>query len=429
MAKLPLEGIRVAALTVVWAGPFAEMLLADWGAEVIRVESLKHFPVPTRGMMPRPPAFLTEHWRGYTAYVGKEPGERPWNRFALFNAHARNKLSMTVDLTQPKGMEIFKRLIEVSDIYLDSNQVQVAEKLGINYDMLRQVKPDIIMITMPGFGTTGPYKYYRAFGAHLEGFFGHTWLRGYPDSDPTTTTYAFHCDAAAGATAAFAAVMALRYRNRTGKGQWIDLAQAEAAVPHLGEAVMDYTMNRRVQGAMGNRHPSAAPCGCYRCRGEDRWVTITVTSDEEWQGLCRAMGNPSWTKDERFADGLSRYRNQVELDRLVEEWTIQHDHYAVMHLLQREGVPAGPVIDDRDALNDPHLKDRGFFEELYQEDCGTLTYPGLAWKMSKTPNYLRLPPVRLGEHNEYVYKEVLKVSDEEYAELEREGHIGMDYLV
>jgi len=189
---------------------------------------------------------------------------------------------------------------------------------------------------------------------------------------------------------------------------------------------MDYTMNGRVQDTPGNRHPFMAPHGCYRCRGEDRWVAIAVASDEEWQGLCRAMGNPDWTKNERFADSLSRYRNQDELDRLIEEWTSQHDAYAVMFALQREGVATGAVLDDRDAYNDPHLKDRGFFQELTHPDCGTHLYPGIMWKMSKTPNAIRTPPCCLGEHNEYVYKKLLGVSDEEYAQLDKEGHIGTE---
>ena len=431
MAKLPLQGIRVVDITVIWAGPFATLNLADWGAEVIRVESIKHFQVLTRGGNARPPQDLVSNptrTGGLATYCNRDVSFRPWNRFTLFNAHARNKLSCTMDLAQPKGKELFKRLIQASDVFLESNAPHVMEHLGLTYDVLKEVNPGLIMISMPGFGNYGPCKYYRALGAHQEGFIGHTHLRGYPDSDPSTTSTLFHADEAAGAHAALAVLLALYYRNRTGKGQFIDMAQAEATMPHLGEAIMDYTMNKRVQTSSGNRLPGAAPCGCYHCQGEDRWINITVSTDKEWEGLCRAMGNPQWTREERFSSSLSRDRNQDELDKRIEEWTVTQDHYALMYRLQREGVPAGPVIFEDDAYNDPHLKERGFFEELTHTECGTHLYPGLGWRMSKTPNNLRLPPVRLGEHNEYVYKQVLKVSDEEYMELEKGGHIGMDYM-
>jgi len=431
MAKLPLQGIRVVDITVIWAGPFATLHLADWGAEVIRVESVKHFQVLTRGGNARPPQELVSNptrTGGLGTYCNRDVSFRPWNRFTLFNAHARNKLGCTMDLAQPKGKELFKRLIQESDVFLESNAPHVMENLGLTYDVLKEVNPKLIMISMAGFGHYGPCKYYRALGAHQEGFIGHTFLRGYPDSDPSTTSTLYHADEAAGTHAAFAVLLALHYRNRTGKGQFIDMAQAEATMPHLGEAIMDYTMNRRVQTSTGNRLPGTAPCGCYRCRGEDRWINITVSSDGEWAGLCRAMGNPQWTNEERFSDSLSRDKHQDELDRFIEEWTVTQNHYDLMYRLQREGVPAGPVIFEDDAYADPHLKERGFFEELTHEECGTHLYPGLGWRMSQTPNKLRLPPVRLGEHNEYVYKQILKVPDEEYLELEKEGHIGMDYV-
>lgn len=430
MARLPLEGIRIADLTVVWAGPFATQFLADWGAEVIRVESLQHWQQLTRGPIARPPKELMAKeqivpWVG--GYVDRDPGERPWNRHPYFNAHARNKLCMTVDLTKPKGKDIFKRLVEVSDIVFENNSPEVTEKWGFTYEELVKIKPDIIVVNMPCLGLSGPYKYYRMRGFELECLCGHTLLRGYPGLDPTTIADVYHCDAASGACAALATVMALRHRRKTGRGQHIEIPQAETLIPQLGQAIMDYTLNRRVQQTMGNRDPSAIQ-GCYRCKGEENWVNITISSDEEWQGFCRAMGNPQWTKEERFGDALSRYQNHDELDKLIEEWTRQHDHYAIMFMLQKEGVPAGAVMSSRDCFNDPHLKERGFFEPLTQVDCGTHLYPGLAWKASKTQNRLRLPPVRLGEHNEYVYKQVIGVSDAAYEELEKEGHIGMDYV-
>jgi crotonobetainyl-CoA:carnitine CoA-transferase CaiB-like acyl-CoA transferase len=438
MTKLPLEGVRVVEMTVVAAGPFGTMLLADLGAEVIRVESVHHFPPATRGWMPRPPQFLVPTTGatfggtgGIQTYVDHWAGDRPWDRFVMFHALGRNKSSCCIDLTRPQGVEVFKRLIKVSDVFFESNAPATMEKLGLTYDVLRDVKPDIIYLSMPGLGCSGPHKYCSLFGAQLQALAGHTWLTRYPDLDYTTTqSLLFHCDASSGATAAFAVLCALRYRKRTGKGQFIDLAQIETVIPHLGEAIMDYTMNGRVQEPMGNRHPSMAPHGVYRCRGEDRWVVISVSSDEEWQGLCRALGNPPWASEERFSTSKGRLENQDELDKYIEEWTCCHDNYEVMYILQKEGVAAGPVIDQRDAYHDAQLQCRGFFEVVSHREAGTHLYPGMLYKMGKTPLSIRKPPPCLGEHNDYVFKDVIGMSDDEIAELEKEQIIGGDeYLI
>jgi len=301
------------------------------------------------------------------------------------------------------------------------------EKLGITYKMLKEVKPNIIMARQPAWGLSGPYRDFRAFGNDVEAISGHTLLRGYSDEDPSSQSLFVPSDSAAGSQTAFAVISALHYRNQTGKGQLIESTLAENFFPWLGQAIMDYTMNQRIQGTLGNRDPFAIQ-GCYRCQGEDRWVNITIFDDEEWEGFCRALGNPAWTKEERFTNALGRYRNHDELDEHIEEWTLQHDHFEVMYLLQGEGVPAAPIEDHRDAYNDPQLKERGFFEQITHVDVGTYLHPGMLWKMSQTPLSIRRPPCRLGEHNEYVYKEVIGVSEEEYVELEKEGHIGMDYV-
>jgi crotonobetainyl-CoA:carnitine CoA-transferase CaiB-like acyl-CoA transferase len=437
MAKLPLEGVRVAATPVVFAGPFATMLLADLGAEVILVESIHHFPSITRGYMPKPPQAMVPTTGatfggtgGIQTYVDHWAGDRPWDRFVMFHALGRNKLSCCIDLSRPEGVDVFKRLIKVSDVFFESNAADAMEKLGLTYDVLREVKSDLIYLSMPGLGCSGPHKYCSIFGAQLQALAGHTWLTRYPDLDYTTTqSLIFHSDAAAGATAAFAILCALRYRRRTGKGQFIDLAQLETVIPHLGEAIMDYTMNKRVREPLGNRHPSMAPHGVYRCRGDDKWVVIAVSSEEEWQGLCRAIGNPTWTTEERFLTALGRLEHQDELDRYVEAWTSTHDNYEVMCIMQKEGVAAGPVLDQRDALHDPQLASRGFFEVVSHREAGTHLYPGMLWKMSGTPLSIRKPPPCLGEHNEYVFKNVIGMSDEEIADLEKGQVIGGDEYV
>ena len=244
--------------------------------------------------------------------------------------------------------------------------------------------------------------------------------------DPSGNTAVYMADAAGGSQGAFAVMAALHHRKRTGKGQLVELGQAENALPFLGQAFMDFSMNGRSPTTTGNRDPHAIQ-GCYPCKGDDRWVCITVFDDEQWESLCAVMDDPDWSVDERFANQTKRYEHHDEIDGHIAQWTSERSPYEVMRLLQDVGVPAGPVMDQKDAYDDPHLDERGMFEEVYQEDTGTHRYPGAPFKMSGTPVKIRRGPVRLGEDNEYVYKTLLRLSDEEFAELEREGHIGMDY--
>ncbi len=427
MPNLPLQGIRVLEFGVVWAGPYCAAFLGGLGAEVIKIESLKVFIPMTRGQIPRPTEQnLRDLPSSVGATPGRVPGRRPWNRMPLFNAHASNKLGMTVDLLKPRGQKALRDLIAVSDVIVENNPTETMEKLGISYEMLREQNPSIIMLRMPAYANEGPYQNHRSFGFHIEGVVGHSLLRGYEDMDPSAVTSVLMGDAASGTQGAFAVLSALHYRRRTGKGQLIELSQAENLIPFMGEAFMDYSMNGRSQSTMGNRHPHALQ-GCYPCRGDDRWVCITITDDDDWRGLCQAMGDPAWTQEWEVSDPVERYRRHDNIDEKISIWTKSLEPRQVMLLLQERGVAAGPVMDQRDAFADPHLDHRGAFEEVYQEDTGTHLYPGAPYKMSETPVRIRRGPVRLGEDNRYLYQDLLGYTPEEYAILEEEGHIGMDY--
>ncbi len=276
-----------------FAGPYATQFLADWGAEAIWVES-RQFVATSR---PRPGRGKGVRGIFLETPPNRDWGEHPWNRNPLTNLTARNKLSMTVDLRRPEGVDIFKRLVKVSDVIVENRGPQAMEKLGIDYAVLKEIKPDIIMVRMPGFGLSGPYKDFRSWGAQLDSLAGQAYLMGYPDRDPTRTPSSAHCDASGGASAALAVLMALHYRDRTGKGQFIEVAQLETLIPQFGEWVMDWTLSQHIQNKLGNRHPSAIQ-GCYRCKGgTNRWVCITIGTDEEWVGFCRAIGDPAWCKE------------------------------------------------------------------------------------------------------------------------------------
>ena len=424
-ARLPLEGVRIVDMTLAWVGPFGTQLLADWGAEVIRVEPIDIFQYGTRatGIIPADRGLYD--WA--SSYPDSIPGERHWNRNAVFQIHGRNKLSMTSNLPKPDIMDTYLQLVSISDVVIENNVPQTYDKIGASYDQLRQVRPDIIMVRVPAYGLTGPYARYRALGPQMESAAGHTWIRGYRDGPFTDAGTSFLGDAVGGLTEAFAVLMALCHRKRTGQGQLVDVATTEAIVSYVPESTLDWRVNGRIQSAMGNAHPSRAPQGCYKCRGEDNWLVISVGSDEEWAGLKRAMGNPDWAREARFDTVLGRYRCQEEIDDHLEEWTADKDHVELMSLLQGEGVPAGAVHDQQELYEDPQMVARGYFEQLEQPSTGRHAYTGMMWKMTETPNGIRLPAPMLGEHNEYVFKELLGVTEAEYKGFEDAGHVGMDY--
>jgi crotonobetainyl-CoA:carnitine CoA-transferase CaiB-like acyl-CoA transferase len=427
MPGLPLEGLRILDLGIALAVPYGTMLLADLGAQVIRVESTQVFPNQTRGIVAHPSKEAIKTMAPISGgYPNREPGQRPWNRFPWANCTGRNKLGMTVDLRQPAGLEVLRRLVKISDAVMENNTPVSLERLGITYGWLREIKQDIVFVQLSSFGQNGPYRDYRALGLQTDAFCGHDMLRRYRDRDPSYNTWAVPSDYAGGISAAAACVLALIHRRRTGQGQHVDISMVENFLNLIGHIVMDYTMNGRVQESHGNRDPEAIQ-GVYRCKGEDRWVAITIATDDQWKAFVAAAGNPALLEDPRFATVTDRLRNQDALDPLIEAFTSRHEHREAAEILQRHGVASGPVLDDADAFADPQLRARGFFVPVNHADAGRHLYPGMPFKLSATPTGIRTPPVRLGEHNEYVYKELLRYSEEEYRKLETEGHIGSEY--
>jgi crotonobetainyl-CoA:carnitine CoA-transferase CaiB-like acyl-CoA transferase len=404
----------VLELAEIWAGPYCGALLGDLGAEVIKVESIQRIG---RGQVrPR---------QGSPGYPNNEPGERPWNRSANFNALSRNKLGITLDLTTPRGVETFGELVATSDAVFCNYAFGVMDSFGLGYDAMRAMRPDLIVMQMPGFGNTGPYKRYRSMGMSIDAISGHSALRGYPDLDLTHLSLVHHPDAVGGVTAAFAICAALHYRARTGKGQFIDMSQSEAFMPHLGELVLEFGMTGRVRERRGNDHPEMAPHGCYPCLGDDKWVTIAVRSDEEWRELCQAIAMPELAEDARFSTLEYRLENRSSLNEIVGRWTSERDRYEVTDLLQERGIPAGPVIDcGPDTYDDPHLQERGYFQEVAHPDAGTYLLSGPIWKLAGTPEPVHGPAPCLGEHNGYVLGQVLGIPEAELDGLEAEQVIG-----
>jgi len=411
---LALEGIRILDLSRVWSGPHACRILGDLGAEVINIVgrvTVQYKAVPS------------EVARLLGIFPNNDPDERPWNRVSTQNDFNRNKFGMTLELNTPEGIDLFKRLVKVSDVVLENYSPRVMPNFGLDYPVLKELNPGIIMCSMPGYGLTGPYRDYVSYGTNLDPASGMASLMGYPGQGPHMSGNAYP-DPVASLHAVSAILTALFYRRRTGKGQHIDLAQSESATFLLGEAILGYMLNRTLPPRTGNRHPCHAPHGCYRCKGKDKWVVIVVTSDQQWEALKEAMGNPPWMKEERFSDRLKRWENQDELDAVIQKWTIQNDHYEVMHRLQKMGVTAGAVLNAPELVSDPHFDERGYYWIIDHPETGPLKYCGSPIRLSKTPSVLRRPAPCLGEHNAYVLKEILGFSDQKIEQFEIDGVIG-----
>jgi len=432
---LPLAGIRVVDISVVWAGPTAAWLLAALGAEVIHVDN-PHHPIDYGRMFRMwPPESQIELPESLLNFPEGKYGERPWNRIAFSNRAFWNRLSCCIDLDQEEGKAVFKKLISSADIFIENNGATAMENLGFAHDVLLSVNPELICINMPAWGRSGPYKNYVGMGAIHQAISGEEWIRGYDDGDhPFHNTFRYHMDSASPPMAVFGAIMGLIQRSKTQKGQWMDFAQMQAMMHHFAEIYMDAAWNDRNQRTLGNRHPTAVQ-GCYLCRGPqpdeetalkggERWINITINNDEEWQGLCKVLGNPTWVKDSKFATQESRRRYHDEFDQNLEKFTILRDNFELFYVLQDNGVPAGPVEDYRDTHMDPQLNSRDFFQTISGEDVGTYRYAGFPWKFSKTQFRVTHPPCRVGEDNEYIYREVIRLTEDEIADLEEKGVIG-----
>ena len=410
----PLKNYRVLDLSRIWAGPYCTKLMADMGAEIIRMESLSVYD-SHRG--PINPA------RGIAAYPDGEPGDEPWNRNGWFNCLHLSKYGITLELTSETGRNVFDQLVSISDVVIENFRQGSLERLGYSYETLRRLRPDLIYVSMPAFGNSGPWQKYLAYGIGQEQLSGMAHMTGYRGEGPMKSGIN-HGDPITGSHAAGVLLAALRYRKRTGKGMYIDVSQQESAVSLIGADVLAYQLTGEEPQRRGNRSPYFAPHNSYRCAGEDRWVAIAVTNDEEWRQLAQLVGGSELSADPRFATLAGRLENEDQLDDLISGWTVDKKAYDLCHLLQREGVPASPVMGGPDLLADPHYAARGTFVRVNHEQVGEKTYPGIPWKMSATPGKARWASPTLGQHNRQIYGELLAMPTDDITALEEQGIIG-----
>ncbi len=397
MENQALAGIRVADFTWFVAGPMTTRYISEHGAEVIKIESSSRID-PLRTGAP---------------YGGGRPGI---NRSAYYADANRGKLSLGLNLSTIRGIELAKRLIATADIVTENFTPGTMEKWGLGYDELRKIKPDIIMFSTSQQGQTGPLAVHPALGTSLVSLAGFTHVTGWPDRPPTGLFGAYP-DYISPPLAVAVIAAALDYRRRTGRGQHIDLSQYEASLLALAPFLLDYTANARENDRDGNRCDYAAPHGAFRCRGDDRWCAIAVSSDQEWREFCRVLGNPMWASEPRFVTLSGRKQNEADLERLIEEWTMDRSAEEIMALMQKAGVPAGVVQSSEDLRNDPQLMHREHLWILNHPEVGVHATTAPPFRFSKTPAKPGRPAPLLGEHNEYVCHKLLGMSDEEFVEL------------
>ncbi len=422
----PLHGVRVLDLTTVWSGPYLTQLLADLGAEVIRVENPSVFPPTTKGYLPRPlPTMqLGSLLEMYAPPVEGRP-DRPYNRHAMNNSIARNKLSCTLDPRRPEGRELLMRLVEQSDVFIENLKASTLHRLGIQESELLDRNRRLVVLRIPPAGLTGDWAHYTGFGAQFDGLTGLAWLTGHHDCEMVDTPWTTYMDAATGSAGAFAILAALHYRHTTGRGQLIELAQMENVLAHLGDVYVDLQLGVEPQ-RLGNRDRWSAPQGIYAGRGQDRWLGVTVDSDTAWEAMAKVMGAPELASDPRFAGASGRLAHVDELDAVVGAWAADQDVIEAFHALQAAGVAAAPLFDEALLAADPNVAARHWIRPLAATDVGTVDHLGHAF--AGLPQVWTRGSPGLGEDNEYVYKDLLGLDDDAYRRLQAAGIAVNDYL-
>jgi crotonobetainyl-CoA:carnitine CoA-transferase CaiB-like acyl-CoA transferase len=398
MAKLPLEGIRVIELTTGAAGPTVARVLCEFGAEVIRCET---------------------RLRG-DGHRGEDPAK--WNKNPDFMKLHRGKKSFTVNMQTEKGRRLVRELVKQADVLVENYGLGILEKWGLNYPDLKEINPQCILIRVKGMGCSGPHAADLTYGPNVGNTMATTYLWNYPGATTATAEpRTQHPDFMGGVTGAFAVVLALIQRKKTGRGQWIDSAQAEIGASLLGPRYLEYSVNHREPQPQGNRNLNAAPYGPYQCKGNDRWCVIVVENQQEWERFVDLVKQSGITPDKKFATHLERVRHREELDQWVTSWTRQFDPYEVMEMLQKIGICAAVVQDVEDQFkHDPQYAATGYLVRMKEPEAGEVVTENVPVRLSETPGRVRGLAPMMGEHTHEIAKSLLGLTDGEIKDLEEE---------
>jgi crotonobetainyl-CoA:carnitine CoA-transferase CaiB-like acyl-CoA transferase len=394
----PLAGLRIVEVTNNWAGPVSGRYLADLGAEVVKIESPKRLAARTG------------------RYAGGQTFRYHWNRVSYANKLNRNKYGMALDLALPEGRAILLKLARMADVVIENNSPRVMRQLGVDYSVLREVNPSLIYVSISAFGQRGAARDYVAFGSNIEASCGLAAVTGYPDDPLPYTTNNYYADPIAGCQTPVAILAALAYRERTGKGQYVDVSLHEGGIGFFPETFLEYTLGGRETAPQGNRHRVYAPQGVYPSMGDDMWLALTVRDDADWRRLRGVVGDARLDAP-RFATVAGRRAHHDELDVILAEWTRRYDHNEAARLLQAAGVPAAPALANWEMVSNLHAHARGFYVTVPQREMGAFPQAGLPWKLSATPGSIRFAGPDLGEHNRFVLEEMLGLSAVEVADL------------
>ena len=396
----PLSGYRVLDFGWVLAGAIPGMVLADMGAEVLKVE--------TRQRM--------DYMRLGRPIIGDEPDPE---QHPMFHNVNRGKLSITLNTTKPEAIELIKQLIAHCDVVIENFSPGVMARLGLDYGVVSGIKPDVIMASISSNGQTGPLRDLRAYAPSIGALAGLDSTLGYEGGRPLGLKHAY-ADIAGALHSVFAIVSALYQKKQTGLGQYIDVSMLRATVATMGVGLMEYEMTGRVMTPRGNYDPVMAPYGNYPCHGDDAWVSIAVRTEDEWQGLKEAIGNPAWCDQEEFASRYSRLEHRRELDNNLEKWTRERTAGHITELLQAHGVAAIPVMGAEDRLFNPHFRERGLYSDIEHPSLGAEPIYNLMWNLSRTPPSIRRHAPLLGEHNQQIFGGLLGMSEKEITRLEED---------
>lgn len=396
-----LDGIRVLDLGMVWAGSICGQIMSDFGADVVKIESRSNLDIARRGR----PIVGTEY----------DPNQNP-----LFHNVARNKRSLALNLKTEQGRDVMRRMVEHADVLIENWRPGALPKLGFGYEDLRAIKPDIIMISQTMAGQDGPNSRLRAYGPTISSLTGLDSLVGYEGELPLGMGHAY-ADPNVGLHSTLLALSALEQRRRTGEGAYIDVSMWEAMVTALATPMLDYVLNGRVAGPVGDREIPGAPAGVFPCAGEDHWLILEVHDDTDWAGMRRAMEHPEWTLDKRFENENGRMASREELNEQISKWTASRDRDELAELLQSNGVIAAPCLAVSERLFDEHLMAREGFVWVENPTLGREPVYGQAIRLSETPGYVRAPAPMLGQHSAEVLRELLGMSDDEIDELDKAG--------
>jgi crotonobetainyl-CoA:carnitine CoA-transferase CaiB-like acyl-CoA transferase len=398
-----LEGLRVVEVTNNWAGPVCGRHLGDLGADVVKVEWATK------------PATRALFWVGPT----QDQQRQGHHRSMYFNEMNRNKRDVVIDLSHAAGREAFLDLVRDADVLIENNSARVMPNLGLDWDVLHEVNPRLIMVSMSGYGASGPRRDWVAYGANIETTSGLTSITGYPGGQ-TSRTSLFYADPVSGILGAVAVMAALEHRRHSGEGQWIEIALNECGVSFCTEMLVDFLATGTVRRPAGNRDPRFAPQGVYRCAGADNWVAVAVQNDDDWPVLADAVGRADLAADPELATLPGRQARHDEMDDAISTWTAGLEQYEAAWALQRLGISAAPVLANWQILPDPHIAHRQFYVPVEHPVVGVYPTTSWPWRFSRTPGSVRRPAPLFGQHNREILHEA-GLDEDRIADLYRNG--------